>query len=49
MSSFDPPLSRGTAALLAICALIVCAWVLYVAHTTATPKPTVSTVEAPQP
>lgn len=49
MSSFDPPLSRVTAALLALGALLVCAWVLYAAHTTATPKPAVSTAETTQP
>jgi hypothetical protein len=32
MSSFDPPLSRRCAGLLALGALLVCAWLLYAAH-----------------
>lgn len=34
MSSFDPPLSRITAAVLTLGATMVIAWVLYVAHYT---------------
>ena len=44
MSSFDPPLSRVTAALIAIGASLVVAWVLYAAHHAPAAKHTVSTV-----
>lgn len=44
VSSFDPPLSRGSAALLAAAAVLVFLWVLYAAaHAPA--RKTVSTVE----
>lgn len=48
MSSFDPPLSRFTAAMLTLGALAVCAWVFHVAYAT-TAKPAVSTMETMQP
>lgn len=32
MSSFDPPLSRLSAAALVFGALLVCTWLLYAAH-----------------
>ena len=44
VSSFDPPLSRVTAALIAIGASLVVAWVLYAAHHAPAAKHTVSTV-----
>lgn len=44
MSSFDPPLSRTTAALLVFAALLVAGWVFYAAYRTTTMKPAVSTV-----
>lgn len=43
MSSFDPPLSRSSAALLVIAAIVVFAWVLYAAHAADTEKTTHST------
>jgi hypothetical protein len=46
MSSFDPPLSRSTAALLVVAAIVVFAWVLYAAHAATMAKTTHSTVES---
>lgn len=46
MSSFDPPLSRSTAALLVVAAIVVLAWVLYAARVAATVKTAHSTVES---
>lgn len=46
MSSFDPPLSRVTAASIACAAALVVAWVIFAAYHAPTTKTTVSTVEA---
>lgn len=46
MSSFDPPLSRSTAALLVVAAIVVCAWVLYSAHHAPGAKNALSPVES---
>lgn len=49
MSRFAPPLSRTTAALLALGAALVVAFVLYAAYRAPTAKTVVSTVEAVTP
>lgn len=46
MSSFDPPLSRFSAALLVVAAIVVFAWVLHCAHVASTARITLSTVES---
>jgi len=45
VSSFDPPLSRSTATILIIAAMLVLAWVLYAAQHAPMAKTAVSTVE----
>jgi len=46
MSSFDPPLSRSSAAFLVVAAIVVFAWVLYAAHAVSTTKTTLSPAES---
>lgn len=52
MSSFDPPLSRSSAAFFVVAAIVVFAWVLYAAHaasTLKTPLPTVGSSDGESP
>lgn len=49
MSSFDPPLSRTTAALFALGALVVCVWLMYAAHTARTQENAAATAESRRP
>lgn len=52
MSRFDPPLSRSSAALFVVAAIVVFAWVLYAAHAASTMKtrlPTVGSSEGGSP